>query len=288
MIPSHCAQMISYCLGHGAANVTLGIPRLREIIMTASSKPKTPSMTMKVKDGVPKEDIEAFCKRASRLTLSQVVKDISISEQFTLKGETRQTKYTIRINFFPESEYQSAYEVLPDDILLCFAASFPLSLKKEITAELKKLDALTKGLLSDLGKASKPLEPRTDGDPEEEESEGAGRKQKSRDDDEDSDGDDDDADHMKRARQRKEQATYEADESEEEDASQAEALDEDDESSSRPVTPDVLSEELESALKAVSASFKYILHICTSFTFDPSSCTIKLEASSPYFLIGSP
>ncbi|OBZ76821.1 DNA-directed RNA polymerase I subunit rpa1 [Grifola frondosa] len=34
--------------GHGAANVTLGIPRLREIVMTASTKPKTPSMTMKL------------------------------------------------------------------------------------------------------------------------------------------------------------------------------------------------------------------------------------------------
>lgn len=28
--------------GHGAANVTLGIPRLREIIMSASKVPKTP------------------------------------------------------------------------------------------------------------------------------------------------------------------------------------------------------------------------------------------------------
>ncbi|KAH7908069.1 hypothetical protein BJ138DRAFT_406433 [Hygrophoropsis aurantiaca] len=32
--------------GHGAANVALGIPRLPEIVMTASQKPKTPSMTI--------------------------------------------------------------------------------------------------------------------------------------------------------------------------------------------------------------------------------------------------
>lgn len=36
--------------GHGGANVTLGIPRLREILMTATDKPKTPSMTLFFKD----------------------------------------------------------------------------------------------------------------------------------------------------------------------------------------------------------------------------------------------
>jgi len=36
--------------GHGGANVTLGIPRLREILMTATDKLKTPSMLLSFKD----------------------------------------------------------------------------------------------------------------------------------------------------------------------------------------------------------------------------------------------
>lgn len=36
--------------GHGGANVTLGIPRLREILMTATDKLKTPSMTLQFSD----------------------------------------------------------------------------------------------------------------------------------------------------------------------------------------------------------------------------------------------
>lgn len=36
--------------GHGGANVTLGIPRLREILMTATDKLKTPSMTLHFSD----------------------------------------------------------------------------------------------------------------------------------------------------------------------------------------------------------------------------------------------
>jgi DNA-directed RNA polymerase I subunit RPA1 len=35
----------------GAANVTLGIPRLREILMTAAAKIKTPVMTLPLRKG---------------------------------------------------------------------------------------------------------------------------------------------------------------------------------------------------------------------------------------------
>ncbi len=34
--------------GHGAVNVTLGIPRLREILMTASADLKTPTMCVQL------------------------------------------------------------------------------------------------------------------------------------------------------------------------------------------------------------------------------------------------
>ena len=37
--------------GRGEANVTLGIPRLREILMTAASKIKTPVMTLHLNKG---------------------------------------------------------------------------------------------------------------------------------------------------------------------------------------------------------------------------------------------
>ena len=37
--------------GRGEANVTLGIPRLREILMTAAARIKTPVMTLHLKKG---------------------------------------------------------------------------------------------------------------------------------------------------------------------------------------------------------------------------------------------
>ena len=41
--------------GHGGANVTLGIPRLREILMTASENIKTPIMTVNFKQDVSEQ-----------------------------------------------------------------------------------------------------------------------------------------------------------------------------------------------------------------------------------------
>ena len=48
--------------GRGEANVTLGIPRLREILMTAAARIKTPVMTLHLKKG----------KRLSIVALSPV------------------------------------------------------------------------------------------------------------------------------------------------------------------------------------------------------------------------
>ena len=49
--------------GRGEANVTLGIPRLREILMTAAAKIKTPVMTLHLKNG----EISPFSGNASLL-----------------------------------------------------------------------------------------------------------------------------------------------------------------------------------------------------------------------------
>lgn len=46
--------------GRGEMNVTLGIPRLREILMVASKNIKTPSMEIPFKNDIPKY-VEIFC-----------------------------------------------------------------------------------------------------------------------------------------------------------------------------------------------------------------------------------
>jgi hypothetical protein len=120
-----------FVIGHGAANVTLGIPRLREIVMTASQKPKTPSMTMTVRQGVSPESIDLFCKRANRVTLSQIVENVVVQESLWAEGEARRIRFIVDINFYPKEEYQEEHDLKPSEILAAFLYRFPVALKKK-------------------------------------------------------------------------------------------------------------------------------------------------------------
>ncbi|KAJ1970903.1 60S acidic ribosomal protein P1, partial [Dimargaris verticillata] len=62
--------------GFGAKNVTLGIPRLREIVMTASATPRTPSMTLDLLPEITDSTAQSFCKRVTRLSLSEVIDNV--------------------------------------------------------------------------------------------------------------------------------------------------------------------------------------------------------------------
>ena len=116
--------------------------------MTASTKPKTPSMTMRVNPGVDEKLIQSFCKRASRLSLSQVVDKVLVNENLT---STRRRHFTVNISFYPKEEYRGEYDVEPVEILQSFSTKFPLLLRREIQVELKKLQADIKSHLAEIG-----------------------------------------------------------------------------------------------------------------------------------------
>ena len=59
------------CAGRGEANVTLGIPRLRELFMTASKSIKTPVMTLPLLPGKTKQDAEGLASQMRRIRLAE-------------------------------------------------------------------------------------------------------------------------------------------------------------------------------------------------------------------------
>lgn len=65
--------------GRGEMNVTLGIPRLREILMMASANIKTPSMEIPFFN-VPNIEIQAekLRKSLTRVTVSNVLEKINV------------------------------------------------------------------------------------------------------------------------------------------------------------------------------------------------------------------
>ncbi|KAG6868169.1 hypothetical protein C0993_006837 [Termitomyces sp. T159_Od127] len=278
--------------GHGAANVTLGIPRLREIVMTASQKPKTPSMTMKVRKGTSPEDVDIFCKRASRVKLSQIVENVTVKEQMKAEGNARRTRFTIELKFFPKEEYIAEYDTYPSEILAAFATRFPLTLKKEIQAEMKKLDADLRNQIAELGKGKKVKaregegEGEGGGDEEGDEGEEAAVPRNKRDEDEESEVGDGDADDEKRSRRKKEQASYESDEDDEEDAEEYgnDALEAEfaspagsDDEETRQVEKKIKINSLEKQIKKVESEFLSNLNPAREFSFTEAGCTFQLE-----------
>jgi hypothetical protein len=256
--------------------------------MTASQKPKTPSMTMKVRRGISPHDISMFCKRASRITLSQIVDNVVVHEQLRVEGEARCTHFTVNITFYPKHEYQEEHDLQPAEILAAFGFKFPLTLKKEIVNEIKKLDADLKSQMAQLGQGKKVRSKEGDGD-EDEDNETSRKK----DTDEESEAGVGDADEEKDSKQKKQQATYDGDDEddgEEDKPNDDDALEAADASDDDGLVGDeaslkkLKSTPFKSLVDRVSGFFQRSLQQAIAFDFDESQCTFKLEVSLSFKL----
>ena len=58
--------------GRGEANVTLGIPRLRELLMTAAASIKTPIMTLPLRSEHDRTVADALAASLRRRTIAEV------------------------------------------------------------------------------------------------------------------------------------------------------------------------------------------------------------------------
>ena len=68
--------------GRGEMNVTLGIPRLREILMTASQKILTPVMTCPLRNGKTREDAERLAAKLRRILFSDLIEGLDDGRTF--------------------------------------------------------------------------------------------------------------------------------------------------------------------------------------------------------------
>ncbi|CAJ2654112.1 unnamed protein product [Trifolium pratense] len=65
--------------GRGEMNVTLGIPRLQEIVVAASNKIKTPFMTCPLRVGKSKEDAERLADKMKKITVADIIERIKVT-----------------------------------------------------------------------------------------------------------------------------------------------------------------------------------------------------------------
>lgn len=104
--------------GRGDMNVTLGIPRLREILMTASAKLKTPNMDIPLRDDLEKlnKKAEKLRQKLNRVTIADVLEKIDVKCEIIVEP-TRELKTTMRFSFLPYSQYKTQYAVKPERII---------------------------------------------------------------------------------------------------------------------------------------------------------------------------
>lgn len=68
--------------GHGAENMTLGIPRLKEILMTTPTHIKTPNMVVYFRKDVnlTKIQMEKYASKFNKIRLSDVIKELRVKQ----------------------------------------------------------------------------------------------------------------------------------------------------------------------------------------------------------------
>ncbi len=117
--------------GHSAKNVTLGIPRLREIVMTASNHISTPAMTLHVNEEMSIEDGKKFAKSISKLSLAEIIDEASVSERIGKGVFKKHAKiYDIKMKFFPANEYMETYNIEVRDVLSTLQDKFAPKLQQ--------------------------------------------------------------------------------------------------------------------------------------------------------------
>ncbi|GMR34290.1 hypothetical protein PMAYCL1PPCAC_04485, partial [Pristionchus mayeri] len=94
--------------GRGEMNVTLGIPRLREILMTASKSIATPSAQIAVKEGTPRERVDAIKRELDQVHLKHLLSRFTIDEHVVLKQNEGSRLYTIRFELLASAKREPA------------------------------------------------------------------------------------------------------------------------------------------------------------------------------------
>ncbi|KAI9199874.1 uncharacterized protein BJ171DRAFT_199397 [Polychytrium aggregatum] len=212
--------------GFGAKNVTLGIPRLREIVMTASADLKTPMMRLPLVEGATKEAGDRLCRKISRLTLSQIMTGVTVRERLTrsASGQDRHKMITIRLKFWPRAAYEGEHQINSGDIEAIIEKRFVPVLEKSIVNDLRQRQRRAKDEDIGVGTSNTFSEKKTANPSEDDENPAPSEKRPKDDDDDDDDDDDndstagdDDATNTKSRKNRSQQATYEEPDEDEEE-----------------------------------------------------------------------
>ncbi|XP_074320854.1 DNA-directed RNA polymerase I subunit 1 [Silene latifolia] len=129
--------------GRGEMNVTLGIPRLQEILMTASVAIKTPTMTCPLLKTKGKDDAECLAAKLKRITVADVIEKLDVSlVPFTVDNNNICSIYKLQIKLYEPELYPSHTDITLEDCHSTLEDNFVEDLQNAMESHLLLLEKI--------------------------------------------------------------------------------------------------------------------------------------------------
>ena len=139
--PSTQMTLNTFHLAGSGANVTLGIPRLRELIMTAS-RSKTPTMSVPIHEIVTEKQAIRLARGFQKLSLIDLIsgdRGITVTERLEKDDvSTWHRAYYITLKFHTAERIREAFGISLRDIAKVVAKNYVPLLKQTMDKELKR------------------------------------------------------------------------------------------------------------------------------------------------------
>ena len=140
--PSTQMTLNTFHLAGAGANVTLGIPRLREIIMTASRELKTPTMSVPLHKEVTEKEATKLTRSFTKLTLNELIaaqRGVTTKETL-MRGDdgSWQRAYFVTLKLHPAERIKTAFGLSLEDIAKVVAKNFIPGLSYQMKLELRR------------------------------------------------------------------------------------------------------------------------------------------------------
>ncbi|KAL7551711.1 hypothetical protein ACHAWF_014906 [Thalassiosira exigua] len=140
--PSTQMTLNTFHLAGAGANVTLGIPRLREIIMTASKELKTPTMSVPLQPVVTDREAIRLTREFSKISLMDLLaseKGVTVRETLEAgAGSSWDRCYYVKLRLHPAERIMEAFGLRLEDVASVVTKTFFPKLARVMKAEMKR------------------------------------------------------------------------------------------------------------------------------------------------------
>lgn len=140
--PSTQMTLNTFHLAGAGANVTLGIPRLREIIMTASRTLSTPTMSVPLHKNVTDQMAVRLTRSFTKLTLNELIasqQGVTVRETLIKDyGGAWRRAYFVTLKFHRAERIKTAFGLSLDDIAAVVSKAFVPALSFQMKSELRR------------------------------------------------------------------------------------------------------------------------------------------------------